>query len=249
MTGLKDLTLREGSQVPGLDISDEEGRAVIDALATLGVERIELSFPRATPRESWYRAAEDRGLRTAALARSVPADVEAALAVDPDEVEVIITSSAVQLEHALGKSQSEAEAMMVDAIERAVDGGVDVGVTLMDAIRAEGAALDSYAAAAVDAGVDHITLADTTGAGDPASVRGTVAGVVETVAGAAGVAIHPHDDMGVGAANAKAGVEAGADSVDATVGGSENEPATRRSRPSPSSSRNTARRSTSTTSS
>ncbi|RNJ27284.1 LeuA family protein [Halosegnis longus] len=219
MTGLKDVTLREGAQMPGLDIGDEQGRAVIEALASLGLGRVELSFPRATPRESWYRAAERHGLETAALARSIPADVEAALAVEPDEIEIIITTSELQLEHALGKSRQAAETMMRDAVELAVDGGVRAGVTLMDAVRADGDVLDSYAETAVEAGASHVTVADTTGAGDPSSVAETVRGVVETVGSEAGVTIHPHDDMDVGAANAKAGVEAGADSVDATVGG------------------------------
>lgn len=219
MTGLKDVTLREGAQMPGLDISDEQGRAVIEALASLGVERVELSFPRATPRESWHRAAERHGLETAALARSIPADVEAALAVEPDEIEIIITTSAVQLEHALGESREAAETMMCEAVELAADGGVRVGVTLMDAIRADRDVLDSYAETAAVAGASHVTVADTTGAGDPSSVAETVRGVVETVGHGVDVTIHPHDDMDVGAANAKAGVEAGADSVDATVGG------------------------------
>lgn len=219
MTGLKDVTLREGAQVPGLDIGDEQGRAVIEALAALGIDRVELSFPRATPRESWYRAAERHGLQTAALARSIPADVEAALAVEPDEIEIIITTSEVQLEHALGQSPQTAATMMHDAVELAADGGVRVGVTLMDAIRADEEILDRYAETAVEAGASHVTVADTTGVGDPSSVAETVRGVVETVGHEAGVTIHPHDDMDVGAANAKAGVEAGADSVDATVGG------------------------------
>lgn len=219
MVEFKDLTLREGSQVPGLAISEERGTQILDALAALHVDRVEVSFPRAHERKSWYRRADERGLRTAALARAMPGDVDAALAVDPDEIEVIVPSSDVQLEHALGKPREAARDILVSNVERALDGGVDAGITLMDAIRANGDFLAATARAAVDAGTKHVTLADTTGAGTPEAVHETVTAVTNEIGGEAGVAIHTHDDMGVATANAAAGVVAGATSVDVTVGG------------------------------
>lgn len=215
--GFKDLTLREGSQVPGREISESAGRRVLDALADLGVERVEVAFPRARERASWFRHADSLGLETAALARAVPADVDAALAVDPDEIEVIVNASDVQLEHALGKSRDEAVDLVGENVERAREGGAAAGATLMDAVRAENDFLRRAARAVADAGARHVTLADTTGAGHPEDVRDTVAAVTDAVD--VPVAVHTHDDMGVAAANALAGVDAGAASVDATVGG------------------------------
>lgn len=219
MVEFKDLTLREGSQVPGLHISEDAGIQILNVLADLHVSRVEVSFPRAWERESWYRHADDLGLRTAALARAIPGDVDAALAVDPDEVEVIVNSSDIQLEYALGKSRESARDILISNVERARDGGVDAGVTLMDAIRADNDFLATTARAAVDAGAKHVTLADTTGAGTPDAVSETVTAVVNEIGSEAGVTIHTHDDMGVATANAAAGVAAGATSVDATVGG------------------------------
>lgn len=219
MIEFKDLTLREGSQVPGLQISESEGKQILDALAELGVDRVEVSFPRAWERRSWYRHADELGLRTAALARATAGDVDAALGVDPDEIEVIVNSSDVQLEYALGKSREEARELLLSNVERARDGGVDVGVTLMDAMRADNEYLATTARAAVDAGAKHITLADTTGAGTPEMVTETVGAVVDEIDRDAAVAIHTHDDMGVATANAAAAVAAGATSVDATIGG------------------------------
>lgn len=217
--GFKDLTLREGAQVPDLEIDESTGFRVLDALAELDVGCVEVSFPRARTRESWYRRADDLGLRTAALARAVPGDVDAAVAVDPDEVEVMVTASDVQLEHALGKSRAEARDLLVDAVDRARDAGVDAGATLMDAVRADDEFLARTARAAVDAGAGHVTLADTTGAGTPSAVSDTVDAVVSAVGDDAAVAVHTHDDKGVATANAAAGVDAGATRVDATVGG------------------------------
>lgn len=219
MVVFKDLTLREGSQVPGLEISEQQGRAVVENLHRMGVDYAELSFPRAHRRESWYRRADELGMRTAALARAVPDDVDAALAVDPDEVEVIVTSSDVQLEHALGKTRADALDLLVENVRRASGAAVDVGVTLMDAIRADDAYLRDCARAAVDAGAGHVTLADTTGAGMLESVRETVTAVVDEVGDDADVGIHTHDDMGIATANAAVAVAAGATRVDVTVGG------------------------------
>jgi isopropylmalate/homocitrate/citramalate synthase len=215
----KDLTLREGSQIPGLEITERQGLEILDALANLEVGCVEVSFPRAAPRESWYRRADDLGLRTAALARSVAADVDAALAVAPDEIELLATTSDVQLEHALGASREEALALLEEQVARARDGGVAVGVTLMDAMRADDEFLERCARTAVRGGAKHVTLADTTGSGTPESVEETVSLVVDAVGEDAGVTIHPHDDVGVATANAAVGVTAGATSVDATVGG------------------------------
>ncbi len=41
----KDLTLREGSQVPGLEITDDVGKRVLEGLARVDVGRVEVSFP------------------------------------------------------------------------------------------------------------------------------------------------------------------------------------------------------------
>lgn len=219
MTGFKDLTLREGAQVPGLEIDDDDGERVLEALSALGVERAELAFPRARPRERWFRRAEELGIATAALARAVPGDVDAALAVDPDEVEVIAPASEIQIRGALESTPGAVRESLVEQVQRVVREGTAAGATMMDAVRADDEFLASFARAAVDAGAKHVTLADTTGAGQPPDVRETVAAVAEAVGDDAGVAIHTHDDMGVAAANAVAGVDAGATSVDATVGG------------------------------
>lgn len=212
----KDLTLREGQQVPGLDISEEAGKRVLEALADSEVGCVEVAFPRARKRASWFRHADDLGLRTAALARAVPADVDAALTVDPDEVEVIVTASDVQLEHALGKTREEAMDLLEENLERALD-GADAGATLMDAVRADNDFLQRGARLVEEIGGKHVTLADTTGSGTPHDIRETVAAVREAVD--IDIAVHTHDDLGVAAANSIAGVDAGADSVDATVGG------------------------------
>ena len=67
-------------------------------------------------------------------------------------------------------------------------------------------------------GVAEIALADTIGAGDPWAVTRKVEAARKT-AGDAALRLHFHDTRNTGVANAYAGVEAGIDVLDASVGG------------------------------
>ena len=69
-----------------------------------------------------------------------------------------------------------------------------------------------------DLGVDEIALADTIGAGDPWSVTRKVE-AARKAAPDATLRLHFHDTRNTGLANAYAGVEAGVDILDASVGG------------------------------
>jgi hydroxymethylglutaryl-CoA lyase len=74
------------------------------------------------------------------------------------------------------------------------------------------------AAALVDAGAGSIVLADTVGYANPAQVRRLVASVRAAI-GARLEALHLHDTMGLGLANAAAGLEAGIRTFDAALAG------------------------------
>jgi hydroxymethylglutaryl-CoA lyase len=67
-------------------------------------------------------------------------------------------------------------------------------------------------------GVGEIALADTIGAGDPWAVTRKVE-AARKVSGDAVLRLHFHDTRNTGVANAYAGVEAGIDVLDASVGG------------------------------
>jgi hydroxymethylglutaryl-CoA lyase len=67
-------------------------------------------------------------------------------------------------------------------------------------------------------GVDTISLADTVGYANPAQVRATVRAVREAVGGKL-ERLHLHDTMGLGLANALAGLDEGIRGFDACIGG------------------------------
>lgn len=74
------------------------------------------------------------------------------------------------------------------------------------------------AAALADAGVDEISLADTVGYAHPAQVRALVRAVREAIGPRLGK-LHLHDTMGLGLANALAGLDEGIRAFDACLGG------------------------------
>ena len=67
-------------------------------------------------------------------------------------------------------------------------------------------------------GIGEVALADTIGVGDPWSVRKTVE-AARKAAPDASLRLHFHDTRNTGVANAFAGIEAGVDVLDASVGG------------------------------
>lgn len=76
----------------------------------------------------------------------------------------------------------------------------------------------AVAAALVEAGADTISLADTVGYGHPALIRAGVRAVRDAVGGRL-VRLHLHDTMGLGLANALAGLEEGIRRFDSALAG------------------------------
>lgn len=99
---------------------------------------------------------------------------------------------------------------------------LDVAVATAFGCSMEGAVpvprVAQVAAAAMRAGADEIALADTVGYAHPAGVRETVRAAQDAV-GARLVKLHLHDTMGLGLANALAGLDEGIRAFDACLGG------------------------------
>ena len=87
----------------------------------------------------------------------------------------------------------------------------------IDGVIAEGAVV-AVAAALAEAGVDTVALADTVGYAHPAQVRSVVRAVRSAIGGKLD-GLHLHDTMGLGLANALAGLDEGIRSFDAALAG------------------------------
>ncbi len=225
-----DTTLRDGNKLPFVVLSSADRVILARQLARLGVDVIEAGFPSASAEEADCVArvcAEVSDACVAALARAIPADVEAALSVlrraSRPYLHVYMGVSPHFLKHVLKATEKDALASVERCVGMGKKAGVRVQFSLSEAPHARKEFLREIVAAACGAGSDVINVADTNGILSPEDTADLVASVTEAIgpAGAERVAVgvHCHNDLGLAAANTLASVRAGASHVEVTVGG------------------------------
>lgn len=213
---LRDVTLREGDQLPGRSFSVEQKVAAGRALDRLGVAYIQAGFPVTGPtdREAVSTLAETVDADVVGLARAVDGDVEAARDAEADVVDVIASLSDDHLEHVVGMAAEEMLDRLTGAVALARESGLTPHVSVVDAFRTDERRLVEVFERCPD--VPVITLADTVGGRVPSSVRSLLTGVGSTV-DLSRAGVHFHDDLGVATANALAALDVGVSSVDVSV--------------------------------
>ncbi|MFB6194742.1 MAG: LeuA family protein [Haloplanus sp.] len=217
--GLRDVTIREGAQMPGRTYDVAARVAAGRVLDRLGLDAIQAGFPAVgeTDRTAVHRLADDPAVDAdvAALARARTGDVDAALDAGADVVEVMIPTSARQLEHVLGVPRERAVEMAGEALDHARDGGADVHLTLVDGFRTDPAHLaETFEAFPA---LPTITVADTVGARTPDGVRDHLGSLRARGVDVSRLGVHFHDDLGVATANTLAAVDCGVASADVSV--------------------------------
>src|SRR5215217_987596 len=225
-----DTTLRDGTQGEGVTFSVTDKLRVAERLDAFGVHYIEGGWPGSNPRDiEFFDHAKSRTFRNARLAAfgstrrkdtAVDADDQVRLLLDADTPVVTIFGKTWML-HVLEVLQTSPEenlAMIVDTVRHLKAHGKFV---VYDAEHAFDGTKDNrdYALAtwkaAEAAGADCITLCDTIGGSLPAETTEIMQFARRNLSGQLG--IHTHDDIGLGVANALAGLEAGATHVQGTI--------------------------------
>ncbi|WP_241075199.1 hydroxymethylglutaryl-CoA lyase [Achromobacter insuavis] len=224
---------RDGLQMArGMMAADDKLRW-IRQLAAAGLREIEVgSFvsPRLVPQmadtgQVLPQALAIDGVTVCALA----CNLKGAIAAYEAGAHVIAIPVSVSDTHSranVGKgtdAQVEAVAAIADWLRaQARPVRLDVAVATAFGCSMEGAVpvrrVARVAAAVMRAGADEIALADTVGYAHPAGVREAVRAAQDAV-GARLVKLHLHDTMGLGLANALAGLDEGIRAFDACLGG------------------------------
>jgi len=216
---LRDVTIREGAQMPGRTYAVEDRVAAGRALDRLGVDAVQAGFPAVgeTDRAAIRRLAADDDVAAdvVGIARARVADVEAALDAEADVIEVFVPTSDRQLEHVLGESREAALSMTGEALDRAREGGARVHLTLVDGFRTAPGHLSTTFEAF--SSVPTVTVADTVGARTPGRVRDLVTDLQDRGVDGDRLGVHFHDDLGVATANTLAAAAAGATTADVSV--------------------------------
>lgn len=216
---LRDSTLREGLDVPGVSFSIEERLAIVVALARVGVPEAEVVAPS--------RVAEDLVHARAMRSAGIPIRLSGLLyANDPGwrgEIESMRDSlNGVDLLMPLsGRREPRDEREKAARLEEALDScralSIEVGAGLPHATQVDPSLVIEVARRATNAGAVRVTLYDTNGGAEPFGVRELVRRVASEVN--VPVFFHAHDDLGLATANAWAAVAGGASGLDVTVNG------------------------------
>jgi isopropylmalate/homocitrate/citramalate synthase len=211
---LHDVTLRDGEQTPGVVFDRESRLRIARALDALGVHRIEAGFP-AISKDDREGLAEIAGAGLTSeiwgFGRCLPQDVEANEACGVKQMTLEISISELKLA-AYGLSRDKVLTRMLSALAKAKDLGMKVAFMPVDLTRADMQFAEKVVTQAVEkGGADEITVVDTIGVASPEAIGYLVEriGLWVTVP----LAIHCHNDFGLGLANSLAALKAGAGCV------------------------------------
>ncbi|MHB1261000.1 MAG: homocitrate synthase/isopropylmalate synthase family protein [Thermoplasmatota archaeon] len=217
---LLDSTLREGEQTPGVRYRLEDKVAIARELDAFGVDYIEVGHP-AVSQDVWRAskavATAGLGAQTLAHARGIREDVDRARQCDVDWVGIFYSVRNEALEQRFRRDLDQVIAAVQDVVGYAKEHGLKVRYTPEDTVRSPWTNVRKVAQAAVAAGADRISIADTTGCMTPSRM----AAFVERLGAVVDVPLHVHchNDLGLAVANSMAAFDAGAAVADVTVNG------------------------------
>lgn len=222
-----DATLRDGEQAPGNAMTPEDKLTYALESEAFGADVIEVGFPGSSPADLDATKRIADALTTARFStfnRCSRQDIDLSVAAggirDNHQIAICGTGSDLHLEYKRGITRTEAVEEGRDAVAYARSlGATDVAFCVEDASRADRDFLKRLICEAVDAGATTIGMADTTGSATPAEYGGLFAAARSWLPREILLSTHCHDDLGLSLANALAGVEAGADEVQATLAG------------------------------
>ncbi|HLR94352.1 MAG TPA: hydroxymethylglutaryl-CoA lyase [Jiangellaceae bacterium] len=229
------VSIREVGPRDGLQneppVSTEDKVELLSALSHTGLRRIEaVSFvhPRAIPQmadaeQVWSSISPADGVRYSALVPNLRG-AERALQAGFGELEVVVSASDTHNRANLNRSTQDSLAELPALAQAARTGGASLQLIVSTAWGCpyEGdiavAAVLDVARAGIEAGAESVVYGDTTGMATPTRVTELVRASHEAF-GSLPLGLHLHNTRGTGLANVYAGLLAGVDDFDASVGG------------------------------
>jgi 2-isopropylmalate synthase len=221
-----DTTLRDGEQAPGCSMTVAEKLRLAHKLQELGVDVLEAGFPIASEGdfEAVRTVSREVKVSVAALARSMPLDIErAAAALDQattaPRIHTFLATSDIHLKYKLKKSRQEVLDAAVAGIRLARKYVADVEFSAEDGARTDPDYLVEVSRAVIDAGASTVNIPDTVGYSVPDEFAALIRRVVEAIGDRGIVSVHCHDDLGLSVANSLAAIQAGARQIECTING------------------------------
>lgn len=230
MISILDTTLREGEQTPGVYFPEHVKLAIARELDRVGVSIIEAGHPHVSEEirsAVGHLARQSFNSQIGAHARSLRRDVDTALTCGVSFLGIFYCVSEERLSCVFNTDLVSAIDQIADVIRYAKEKepSLLIRFTPEDTVRSSFENVVEASVAAVHAGADIISVADTTGYMIPHSDRNMydfVSRLKETFMSRninPLIAVHCHNDCGVAIANAIEAYRAGAQIIDASVMG------------------------------
>ncbi|MCP5063457.1 MAG: 2-isopropylmalate synthase [Ignavibacteriae bacterium] len=228
MLQILDTTLREGEQTPGVYFDRHIKLAIAKMLDEIGINIIETGHPTVTSEiyDSVKTIAHNNLIATiGAHARSIKSDVELALECGVDFLGVFYCVSDERLNTVFKKDLDSAIEQITDVISfaKSKNPNLIIRYTPEDTVRSQFENVVKVSTAAVFAGADIISVADTTGFMVPGTERNMFDYISSLISALKRngveptIAVHCHNDRGFALANALDAYRAGAEIIDASV--------------------------------
>lgn len=223
-----DTTLRDGEQVPGCKLNQDQKIVIAKQLDALGVDIIEAGFPISSPGDFSAVDAISRVVKNAVvcgLSRSVEKDIKYAAnalrhAKRP-RIHTGIGTSDMHIKYKFNTTRDKIIERAVAAVKYAKSFVEDVEFYAEDAGRTDNAYLAEVCSAVIKAGATVLNIPDTTGYCLPSEYGEKIAYLRTHVKGIhkATLSTHCHNDLGLATANAIEGVIHGARQIECTING------------------------------
>ncbi len=223
-----DTTLRDGEQSPGASMSLEEKIKIAHAFQDLGVDVMEAGFPAASQGDFEAVTEISKILKTTTpcgLARALKNDLEKCVEslkyAKNFRIHTFVSTSDLHIKHKLQKTREEVLDLIKFSVEFAKKHTDDVEWSPEDATRTDPDYLCKTVELAIKCGAKTINIPDTVGYALPSDYERIIKDLFNRVPNIDKVIVstHTHNDLGLGVANALAGISAGARQVECTING------------------------------
>ena len=228
MIQILDATLREGEQTPGVYFDNHIKMAIAELLDKIGIDFIEAGHP-AVNKEIEHSVKQlvqmDINAKIGAHSRSLKKDIDQALNCDVGFLGIFYCVSNNRLHNVFKTSLTSAIENITEIVKYAKERNPNLIIryTPEDTVRSDFENVIKVSTAAIEAGTDIISIADTTGYMIPGTKRNMYDYVLELktelekIGLKPKIAVHCHNDRGFALANAIDAYRAGASIIDASV--------------------------------